>query len=75
MNRYKNLGGHSGIAYYQIGSDSIKVKFLDGDSYLYTYASAGTENIEYMKQLAKSGRGLNTFISKNVRERYEEKSD
>ena len=52
MKEYRNLGGDSGILGYEFGSDSIRVEFSNGSVYLYTYASAGKNNIEEMKQLA-----------------------
>ena len=53
--RYRNLGGDSGVAAYKIGPDLIRVRFSDRAIYLYTYASAGSRNIEHMKQLAQRG--------------------
>lgn len=73
MERYRNLGGDSGVVAYELGSDYIRVQFNDGDIYLFTYASAGSHNIEHMKQLARDGQGLNTFINTNVQEAYERK--
>ena len=73
MERYKNVGGDSGVTGYEIGSDYIRVQFSDGSVYLYTYASAGSNNIEQMKKLATAGRGLNSFINRNVRKSYERK--
>ena len=73
MERYKNLGGDSGVVAYELGKDSITVEFNDGSLYLYTYQSAGSNNIEQMKGLAVTGRGLNTFINKNVRKKYASK--
>ncbi len=73
MERYKNLSGNSGVAAYEIATDSITVEFKDGHVYLYTYQSAGSENIERMKELAIAGRGLNTYISRHVRKRYASK--
>lgn len=71
MEKYKNLGGDSGIAGYEIGSDFIKVKFKGGSKvYVYDYSSAGRDNIENMKILAKKGSGLNAFINKNVKKLY-----
>lgn len=70
MQRYKNLHGDSGVIAYEIGARDIKVKFRDGAIYLYNYDSAGAENVEKMKALAKQGAGLSTFISTHVRERY-----
>jgi len=73
MNRYKNLGGNSGVSSYEIGDDYIIVEFSDGAGYLYNYNSTGRSDIETMKSLAVSGRGLNSFISRNVRKRFAEK--
>jgi hypothetical protein len=70
MERYKNLGGNSSVIAYEIGNDSIKVQFSDGSVYLYTYQSAGLSNIEQMKVLALAGKGLNSFIMRNVRKAY-----
>jgi hypothetical protein len=69
MQRYKN-SVNSGVLAYDIGADRIKIKFLDGTIYLYTYDSAGSEAIEQMKALAASGKGLTTFINQNVRDQY-----
>ena len=74
MRPYKNLSGDSGVIAYEWLDDGIKVQFQDGTIYLYTDASAGSENIEKMKQLALGGRGLSTFISTTVRHRYLKKS-
>lgn len=70
MIQYKNLGGNSNVHSYEIGNDYIDVMFGGGSKYRYTYESAGIENIEKMKQLAKAGQGLNSFINKVVRKLY-----
>ncbi len=70
MEKYKNLGGDSGVSAYEIASGSIIVEFSDGAAYLYTYQSAGSPNIEQMKLLAVRGEGLNAFINKNVQKKY-----
>lgn len=70
MEVYANVGGDSGITNYEIGKDFIRVKFSDGSIYEYTYESAGSENIEYMKELAIQGHGLNSYINKKVRTLY-----
>lgn len=72
MKRYANASGHSGVLAYETRSDAITVKFRDGCVYRYTYASAGRDNIERMKQLAAAGRGLSTFIIRQVQDRYAE---
>lgn len=73
MQQYANRGGNSGIQAYELGADYIRVRFSDGSVYLYTNASAGSQNIEIMKGLASSGQGLNSFIMKNVRKAYARK--
>lgn len=73
MERYANLGGESAVVGYEIGNEFIRVQFSDDSIYLYTYASAGANNIEQMKTLARNGQGLNAFINKHVRKLYERK--
>jgi hypothetical protein len=73
MDRYKNLGGNSNVATYEIGHDSIKVQFFDKSTYLYTYQSAGAAKVEQMKLLAMNGKGLNSYIKKIVNKQYAEK--
>ncbi|MCX6580511.1 MAG: hypothetical protein NT166_10030 [Candidatus Aminicenantes bacterium] len=74
MERYKNLGGSSNVVAYEIGEDYIKVQFRDRNKfYLYNYQSAGINNIEHMKKLAITGKGLNGFIRKVVKNKYASK--
>lgn len=79
MKEYKNLGGQEEVESYEYDGSSITVKFKvksDGghDTYTYTYASAGPENVEEMKKLALAGEGLQGFIRANVRTKYESKA-
>jgi hypothetical protein len=71
MEKYQDINGNSGIGAFEIGSDYIIVTFKDGSIYKYSYQSAGRENIEQMKRLARKGSGLNTFINRNVRKLFE----
>lgn len=71
MTKYKDVNGDSGIEAYEIGADKISVKFKGTVKiYVYSYTSAGKENVEYMKKLALSGDGLNSFINLNVKYKY-----
>ena len=70
MDKYKNLSGQSNVSSYEIGDDYIDVIFMDGCVYGYTYSSAGHQNIEAMKSLAREGLGLNSFINTYVRKLY-----
>ena len=72
MPAYKNRSGNSGIIAYEIGRTFIKVRFRDG-FYNYTYAQPGKAQVEEMKKLAASGKGLSTFISRFVKENYASK--
>lgn len=73
MDVYKNLSGQSNIKEYEFTDYSITVMFSDGDYYLYSTSKAGLNNIIQMKSLALSGRGLNSFINKNVKKLYDKK--
>jgi len=73
MKRYKNLEGHSGVTGYEIAPDAIAVQFNHDAVYRYTYASAGKHIIEKMKQLATTGKGLSSYISQTVKEKFEDK--
>ena len=69
----RNSSGNPGVKAYEAGPDRISIKFVDGVTYVYTNKSAGVDAIRHMKELAKSGRGLSTYISTTVREKYERK--
>ncbi len=70
MQRYRNLDGDSGVVAYAIKDSAVAVQFRSGEVYEYSYASAGRGNVERMKQLARAGRGLSSFISQHVHDRY-----
>ena len=71
MKRYLDKAGNSGVESYQVSTDTIRVKFKTGQTYTYSYRSAGAQHIEQMKLLAEEGRGLATYINKYVRDNYE----
>ena len=71
MTPYANKGGESGLLAFEIGIDYILVEFNSGR---YTYASAGRDAVETMKELVSAGEGLNSFISsKATQPEYSEK--
>ena len=61
----------SGVKAYEIGPESIDVEFSSGWVYHFSYQKPGALRVERMKQLAESGHGLSTFISKHVKNRFE----
>lgn len=71
--RYKDVGGKSTVAHYELEKDAVNVKFKDRSSYRYTNQSAGRENIAKMKTLAHAGKGLGTFIEAHVKDHFERK--
>jgi len=73
--RYRNLSGNSGVVSYETGPDWIAVTFRGGTTYLYDESEPGSEAVEKMKRLAAAGRGLSTYISQHVGERYADRLD
>jgi hypothetical protein len=73
MEIYKNINGKSSVRRYSVGSDYIQVMFSDGWTYEYTYSSAGSGQIDRMKELARQGSGLNSFIMLYVKKNYARK--
>ncbi|MFA5499324.1 MAG: hypothetical protein WCX83_03695 [Candidatus Cloacimonas sp.] len=71
MEVYKNLGGDSGVVGYQIEEDRIIVEFSSGAQYSYTYRNPGIDHVEEMKELARAGKGLNSYINRNVKYDYD----
>jgi len=73
MEKYANLSGKSGVASFEIGEDFICIKFRDGSKYLYNNERTEFSNIQKMILLARSGKGLNSFINRNVKDMYAKK--
>jgi len=70
---YQNRHHDSGVAAYEIGDDYITVEFVGGPLYMYTHKIPGAGHVEHMKKLAAQGRGLSTYISREVKDRYAER--
>ena len=72
MKRYRSKNGKSGVAAYENGQDFIRILFRDSpEVYTYSNRSAGKSNVERMKRLALEGEGLATFVTRNVRNKFE----
>ncbi|HEY6986652.1 MAG TPA: hypothetical protein VH375_11260 [Rhodanobacteraceae bacterium] len=63
----------SGVVAYEIHDDAIDIEFASGDVYRYDETTPGPVDVELMKRFARAGRGLTSYISKYVRDRYAEK--
>ncbi|HXT16160.1 MAG TPA: hypothetical protein VN706_11060 [Gemmatimonadaceae bacterium] len=77
MKRYGNRSGHSGVAFFDDGPDFIKVQFGETDTvvYVYDHVIPGAADVARMKALAVAGRGLSSYISQHVRDRYRRKEN
>ena len=71
MERYANLNGNSNVVAFEIGNTWIKVQFVTGSPYTYSYQKAGETHVERMKVLAREGRGLNRYIMLNCKYSYD----
>jgi hypothetical protein len=68
--RYGDRNGKSGVVAYRLHDDAIDIEFANGDVYRYDTITPGAVDVELMKRFARAGRGLSTYISKYVRDRY-----
>jgi hypothetical protein len=73
MQLYRDVDGDSAVVAFEEGPDFLRVQFDDGGVYLYTMASAGAMHLDRVKQLARSGEGLNAYINRHLRKRYARK--
>lgn len=73
MERYANKGGDSGVVAFDTTHDSITVEFRDNSVYLYNNVKPGSRTVDHMQTLARSGQGLNSYISTTVKKNYARK--
>lgn len=75
MTPYRNLSGQSNVVAYEITEDAIHVVFKSGAqcNYLYNSIRPGKAAVDNMKQLAKQGRCLNSYISRVVKSNFARK--
>ena len=72
MIRYSNRGGNSNVESYEIGNDYIAVKFKGKNKiYVYSYSTAGAQNVDQAKKLAENGSGINNYIMLNMKNNFE----
>ena len=72
MQRYKDIDHDSGVIGYEIGEEYITVWFSGTNkSYTYSYAVAGPTHVGEMKKLAIAGEGLNAYINRFVKFKYD----
>ncbi|WWT39397.1 virion structural protein [Microcystis phage Mel-JY01] len=70
---YQNKGKNSNVLQYEIGKTFINITFDGIIAYTYSYKKPGENHVKEMKKLAKLGKGLRSYIHKNVNSNYEKK--
>lgn len=70
MKRYGDSTGEFRIHAFEFNADGITIEFSDGSVYRYDSANTGLANIQQMKQLALSGKGLGGYIDRYARRNY-----
>ena len=70
MRPYLNRSGDSGVLAYEVRADSIIVRFVETGTYRYDYERPGKTHVERMKELARAGQGLATYITQHVRDNF-----
>ena len=73
LHHYPDDGHQTGVLAYSLDKDSITVLFREGWLYLYDSDRPGARHVKNMKDLARQGSGLSTYISQHVRENYKKK--
>jgi hypothetical protein len=64
---------NSGVIAYGVGDDFIIIEFRDGRKYVYDFEKPGADHVNAMKDLAREGKDLTTYINQHVRENYKRK--
>ena len=75
MEHYLNKSGTSPVTKFKIEQEKITVWYNDDTSYSYSYARAGQPIVEKLKELARTGEGLATYISQQAKFLYDHKID
>jgi len=73
MTLYKNVSGDSKVVRYHLAKDAVTIRFADRSVYIYTNQSTDPATIKKMKTLALAGKGLGTFITSTVKDRFSRK--
>lgn len=73
MEIYRDIDGNSGVSAYEVGNDFIIVQFTKGGKYLYNYSITGSNHVQHMISLARTGNGLNGYINRYAKHSYARK--
>ncbi len=72
---YGNRDNRAGIEAYALLARGIAIRFHDGSVLLYDRDCPGAAHVEKMKELARAGGGLGTYIGRHVGRRYASRVD
>src|SRR5690606_15117584 len=75
FHRYGNRDNRSGIQAYALLARGIAIRFVDGAVLLYDRDCPGQQHVDRMKELARAGRGLGTYLGRHVGRRYASRID
>jgi hypothetical protein len=65
----------AGVHLYEIGEHYIIIRFHNASyDYKFTYESAGQVAVEVMKKMADQKKGLSTYISTQVKDKFESRT-
>ncbi len=68
---YKSPNSNSGVLTYELLDDAIILEFKRGQyRYLYNAVSPGPAHVAAMRRLATEGKGLTTYVSQHVHDKY-----
>ena len=73
--RYGNHGNRAGIEAFALLARGLAIRFHDGSVLLYDRDCPGGQHVDRMKELARAGSGLGTYISRHVGRRYASRLD
>ena len=73
MQTYGDSSRNSGVVGFALLRNGLLVQFRNGAKYLYDDSKPGREHRLHMQKLAVAGRGLSTYISRNVHDCYSRK--
>jgi hypothetical protein len=71
--KYLDLSGDGGIEGFIILGTKIYILFDNDYWYEYDDIKPGKEHVDQMKDFARAGKGLKTYINQNVRGNYRNK--
>lgn len=68
---YKSENPNAGVQNYELVKGGIILEFADRDfRYVYNAEKPGAHHVAEMIRLARSGRGLTTYVNKHIRDNY-----